>query len=54
MDSIVLATALIAFAFFAAWLVSPGFREWIERPKYQFQSNLRRFDEARRGRGRNA
>jgi hypothetical protein len=51
MDAIVLATVLFAFAFFAAWLLSPGLRTWIERPKYQFQGNLERYDEARRREG---
>ena len=53
MDLIVLATVVFAFAFFAAWLVSPGLRAWIERPKYQFQASLQRYDEARRSEGRN-
>jgi antibiotic biosynthesis monooxygenase (ABM) superfamily enzyme len=39
---------LVAFAFavifFAAWLVSPRLRAWIERPKYRFQENVQRYD----------
>ena len=53
MDAIVLATVGFAFAFFAAWLASPGLRAWIERPKHQFQANLQQYDEARRNEGRN-
>jgi hypothetical protein len=51
MDLIVLATAAFALTFFMAWLNSPRLREWIERPKYEFQANLRSFDEARRNEG---
>ena len=36
-DLIVLASVALAAAFVVAWLVSPGLRAWIERPKHRFQ-----------------
>jgi len=51
MDAIVLATVAFAFAFYAAWLVSPGLRAWIEKPKYQFQANVQSYDQARQREG---
>jgi len=45
MDLIVGLAALFAVLFFAAWLVSPRLRAWVERPKYRFQANVRSYDE---------
>ena len=45
MDLIVGLAALFAVVFFAAWLVSPRLRAWVERPKYRFQANVRSYDE---------
>ncbi len=30
--------------FVVAWAVSPALRAWIERPKYQFLENVRRYE----------
>ena len=45
MDLIVGLATLFAIVFFAAWLVSPRLRIWVERPKYRFQANVRSYDE---------
>jgi hypothetical protein len=45
MDLIVGLATLFAVVFFAAWLVSPRLRAWVERPKYRFQANVRSYDE---------
>jgi hypothetical protein len=45
MDLIVGLAVLFAVLFFTAWLVSPRLRAWVERPKYRFQANVRRYDE---------
>ena len=45
MDVIVGLAVLFAVVFFAAWLVSPRLRAWVERPKYRFQANVRSYDE---------
>ena len=45
MDLIVGLAALFAVLFFAAWLLSPRLRAWVERPKYRFQANVRSYDE---------
>jgi hypothetical protein len=34
----------MAVAYFVVWLLKPGFRNRIERPKYEFQKQLDRFD----------
>jgi hypothetical protein len=44
-DAIVLITILCAVIFFAAWLLRPNLRAWIERPKYRFQANVRTYDQ---------
>ena len=41
---IVWAACGLTGAFVLAWLVSPTLRAWIERPKYQFLENVRRYD----------
>ena len=43
-DVIVFSAIVFAVAFFAAWLVRPDLRAWIERPKYRFQSNVQSYD----------
>jgi hypothetical protein len=48
-DAIVLASIALTGAFVAAWLVSPGLRAWIERPKHQFQDAVRQYDRVQRG-----
>jgi hypothetical protein len=49
MDVVVFVALGFSAAFTGAWARSPALREWIERPKYRFQENLRNFDkEARR------
>ena len=45
-DAIVLAAMLAAAVFTASWLLRPGLRAWIERPKYRFQANVRTYDQA--------
>ena len=45
MDVIVGFAVLFAVLFFAAWLISPRLRAWVERPKYRFQANVRSYDE---------
>ena len=46
MDAIVITAIVCAAAFVAAWLLRPDLRAWIERPKYRFQANVRRYDQA--------
>jgi hypothetical protein len=48
-DIIVLSAVVFALAFFAAWLVRPDLRAWIERPKYRFQANVQSYDHVRCG-----
>jgi len=50
MDAIVWVAVAFALAFLAAWLVSPRLRRWIERPKYRFQADVRRYDQAQENR----
>ena len=45
MDAIVGLALLFAVGFFAAWVVSPRLRTWIEKPNYLFQKNARAYDE---------
>lgn len=44
-DIIVLASVAFAVAFLAAWLVSPGLRAWIERPKHRFHEAAAEYDQ---------
>jgi hypothetical protein len=46
MDAIVLLAVAFAMVFVAAWLVLPGLRVWIERPKYRFLADVQSYDEA--------
>lgn len=41
---IVTALTLVVAAFIVAWLVLPGFRIWIEAPKYRILEQERRFE----------
>jgi hypothetical protein len=45
MDAIVFLAVAFAIAFLAAWMVSPGLRTWIERPKYRFQKDVQSYDQ---------
>ena len=47
MDAIVAIAVLFAMVFFAAWLLSPRLRRWVEQPKYRFQANLQALDHER-------
>jgi hypothetical protein len=44
MDFIVGLAVLLTLLFLAAWLISQRLREWVERPKYRFQQNVRAYD----------
>jgi hypothetical protein len=47
---IVIAASLVfAAAYLLAWLVRPGFRRDIERPKHWFQNELYRYDRRLQG-----
>jgi len=48
MDVIVALAVAFAVVFFAAWLISPRLRRWVERPKYRFQADVRSYDQARK------
>jgi len=48
MDFIVLAVLIFVVVFFAAWLISPGLRTWIERPKYRFLADVEEYDRGRK------
>jgi hypothetical protein len=37
----------LAFAFAALWMRRPDVRVRVERPKYRFEENVRRYDRAR-------
>jgi membrane protein implicated in regulation of membrane protease activity len=50
MDFIVGLALLFALVFVAAWLISPRLREWVERPKYRFQADVRAYDQVQKGR----
>jgi len=47
-DAIVIVSLLFALVFFLAWLLRPGLRAWIERPKYRFQANVQSYDQAQK------
>jgi hypothetical protein len=44
MDIIVFVVAVFTAGFLLAWAISPALRTWLERPKYNFDSNVRRYD----------
>ena len=41
---VIVASIVLAAAFSAAWLLSPGFRQAIERPKHSFQDQVTMYD----------
>jgi hypothetical protein len=43
-DFIVYCAGALTLAFVVAWILRPDLRAWIERPKYQFLENVRRYD----------
>jgi len=45
-DWIVFGSIAFGVIFFAAWLVRPDLRAWIERPKYRFQANVQSYDQS--------
>jgi hypothetical protein len=47
MDVLVFGAVAFSGLFTIAWSLSPKLREWIERPKYQFQDNLERQEKLR-------
>jgi len=48
MDAIVGLALLFSLLFLAAWLLYPGLREWVERPKFHFQAAVELYDHAQR------
>lgn len=40
----VIALSLVIIALFVLWALSPGFRAWIEAPKYVLLDQERRFE----------
>jgi hypothetical protein len=46
-DIIVVASIVFAAAFTAVWLISPGLRAWIERPKYRFLKDVGNYENSR-------
>ena len=47
---IVFASLALAVGFAAAWIARPELRAWIERPKYQFQDAVQRYDRTQQAR----
>ncbi|HVO99323.1 MAG TPA: hypothetical protein VMT15_14730 [Bryobacteraceae bacterium] len=45
MDVVVFLALAVVVLFVAAWSLSPRLRDWIERPKYRFQKDVRDYDE---------
>ncbi len=45
---ILVGSLLLAVGFTVAWLVNPGFRKKIERPKHLFADQVRQYDERNR------
>ena len=46
---VIIASLVLAAAFILAWLLRPGLRQEIERPKHWFQDELRRYDQQCQG-----
>jgi hypothetical protein len=44
---IVFLALIFAAVFTVAWLALPALRTWLEKPKYRFQENLRRYDRSK-------
>ena len=53
-DLIVFSSIVFIVVFFIAWAVRPDLRAWIEKPKYRFQANVRRYDQAQKAAERGA
>ena len=55
-DLIVFSSVGFLAIFFVVWMLHPGLRAWIERPKHRFQANVQSYDQkqksAARGEGR--
>jgi len=47
-DIIVLSSIAFVVVSVVAWMVSPGLRAWIERPKHRFQDAVREYDRSER------
>ena len=43
-DLVVYGSLGLTAAFVLAWAIRPDLREWIERPKYRFLEDVKRFD----------
>jgi hypothetical protein len=41
---IVLGSIVSGVVFVLAWILRPEVRTWLERPKYRFQEDVRRYD----------
>ena len=41
---IVVASLVLAAAFIIVWLLKPGFRQQVEKPKYSFQDQVERYN----------
>ena len=46
LDIVVFAAIAFSVIFAVAWILSPPLRQWIEKPKYQFQRNVERHEES--------
>ena len=46
LDLVVFAAIAFSVIFALAWAVSPGLRQWIEKPKYQFQKNVESYEKS--------
>jgi hypothetical protein len=44
-EFIVVASVALSLAFVIAWVVRPGLRAWIERPKHTLARHLRAYDD---------
>lgn len=47
-DLIVFSSVVFIVVFFVAWAVRPDLRAWIEKPKYRFQANVRKYDQVQK------
>jgi hypothetical protein len=47
-DLIVFSSIVFIVVFFVVWAVRPDLRAWIEKPKYRFQANVRKYDQAQK------
>jgi hypothetical protein len=46
LDLVVFAAIAFSLIFAVAWAVSPALRQWVEKPKYQFQKNVEGYEES--------